>query len=437
MIVIVLSGLVWIVVPLYRKVIGISAYEYFEKRFGVFARFYSSFAFSLTHFSKMGTVFFLMGLALTSMTGVNTYLIIWIIGFAVIFITLKGGIEAVIWLDVIQGFMLIAGGILTLSVIFIMVEGGPMAIFRVALENNKISFAPYEWDFVKLTFIVMVFNGIFYGIQKYGTDQTIVQRYLTAKSDKGAVKAALMGVWLSLPVWTLFMFVGTALFAYYQISMDVLPPNIKPDEVFPYFIITKLPAGVVGLILSALIAAAVSSLDSDMNCLSAVGVEDYYKRFKPNSTDQQQLRAGKFFVVLSGFAALIVATLYVQVGGKGVLGIVFGLYAIFSGGIVGIFLLGLLTKRANAPGVNIGIVASILFTAYAVLTSMKIGDSFILDLGDWNFTHHKYMLGVYTHLIVLVVGYVASLFFKSEHPEENLTYHRWISKIQINNKTTN
>jgi SSS family solute:Na+ symporter len=207
--------------------------------------------------------------------------------------------------------------------------------------------------------------------------------------------------------------------------------------VFPYFIITKLPSGVVGLILSALIAAAVSSLDSDMNCLSAVGVEDYYKRFKPNSTDQQQLRAGKFFVVLSGFAALIVATLYVQVGGKGVLGIVFGLYAIFSGGIVGIFLLGLLTKRANAPGVNIGIVASILFTAYAVLTSMKIGDSFILDLGDWNFTHHKYMLGVYTHLIVLVVGYVASLFFKSEHPEENLTYHRWISKIQINNKTTN
>ena len=99
MIVIVLSGLVWIVVPLYRKVIGISAYEYFEKRFGAFARFYSSFAFSLTHFSKMGTVFFLMGLALTSMTGVNTYLIIWIIGFGVIYITLKGGIEAVIWLD--------------------------------------------------------------------------------------------------------------------------------------------------------------------------------------------------------------------------------------------------------------------------------------------------------------------------------------------------
>jgi SSS family solute:Na+ symporter len=376
----------------------------------------------------MGTVFFLMGLALTSMTGVNTYLIIWIIGFAVIYITLKGGIEAVIWLDVIQGFMLIAGGLLTLGVLFYLVDGGPVAIISKAIEHKKIGFAPYDWDFTKLTFIVMVFNGIFYGIQKYGTDQTIVQRYLTAKSDKGAIKASLMGVWLSLPVWTLFMFVGTALFAYYQISTDVLPPNIKPDEVFPYFIITNLPTGLVGLILSALIAAAVSSLDSDLNCLSAVGVEDYYIRFRPNSTDAQRLKIGKIVVFFSGIAALIVATLYVQVGGKGVLGIVFGLYAIFSGGIVGIFLLGLLTKRANAQGVNIGIIASILFTAYAILTSMKIGDSLILDLGDWNFTHHKYMLGVYTHIIVLVVGYIASLFFKSKALDANLTFHGWINK---------
>lgn len=428
MIVIVLSGLVWVVVPLYRKVIGISAYEYFEKRFGIFPRFYSSFAFSLTHFSKMGTVFFLMGLALTSMTGVNTYMIIWVIGFGIIYITLKGGIEAVIWLDVIQGFMLIAGGLLTLGVLFSSVDGGPIAIISKAIEYDKISFAPYDWDFTKLTFIVMVFNGIFYGIQKYGTDQTIIQRYLTARSDKGAIKAALMGVWLSLPVWTLFMFVGTALFAYYQISNEVLPAGIKPDEVFPHFIITHIPTGLVGLILSALIAAAVSSLDSDLNCLSAIGVEDYYIRFRPQSTDAQRLKVGKLVVFFSGIAALIVATLYVQVGGTGVLGIVFGLYAIFSGGIVGIFLLGLLTRRANVQGVNIGIITSIFFTAYAVMTSMKIGDSLILDLGEWNFTHHKYMLGVYTHLIVLVVGYIASLFFKSDVPHDSLTIYDWLEQ---------
>jgi len=433
MVVIILSGLVWIVVPLYRKVIGISAYEYFEKRFGPFARFYSSFAFSLTHFAKMGSVFFLMGLALTSMTGINTYLIIWIIGFGIIYITLKGGIEAVIWLDVIQGFMLIGGGLIALSVILFSVDGGPAAIINTAIEHDKIGLGPFDWDFSKLTFIVMVFNGIFYGIQKYGTDQTIIQRYLTAKTDKGAVRAALMGVLLSLPVWTLFMFIGTALFAYYQISADALPVGIKPDAVFPYFIVSQLPAGIVGLILSALIAAAVSSLDSDLNCLSAIGVEDYYKRFKPSSTDEQRLKVGKIVVFFSGIAALIVATLYVVLGGKGVLGIVFGLYAIFSGGIVGIFLLGLLTKRANSKGVNIGIIASIIFTGYAVLTSMKIGGGVIIDLGDWNFTQHKYMLGVYTHIIVLVVGYSASFFFKSDVPDDQLTIYGWLKERKLSN----
>jgi len=230
MVVVVLLGLVWFVVPLYRKVIGISAYEYFEKRFGLFARMYSSVAFALTHFSKMGTVFFLMGLALSSMMGVNTYFLIWIIGIVVIYITLKGGIEAVIWLDVIQGFMLIAGGLLCLGIILFSVDGGPAAIINYAFDHDKISFAPYTWDFTKLTFIVMVLNGIFYGIQKYGTDQTIVQRYLTAKSEKGAVKAALMGVVLSLPVWALFMFIGTALFSYYNITTAALPVGIKPDE---------------------------------------------------------------------------------------------------------------------------------------------------------------------------------------------------------------
>ena len=425
MVVIVLSGMVWFVVPLYRKVIGISAYEYFEKRFGFFARMYSSIGFTLTHFSKMGTVFFLLALAIASMTGLNAYWVIWIIGIAIIFITLMGGIEAVIWLDVIQGFMLIGGGLLCLGLILFIPAGGPSAILHNAFANNKISFGPYAWDLTKLTFIVMVFNGIFYGIQKYGTDQTIVQRYLTAKSDKGAVRAALMGVLLSLPLWALFMFIGTGLFSFYKVSGFTLPPNINPDAVFPYFIMTQLPDGVTGLVISALIAAAVSSLDSDLNCLAAIGVEDYYVRFRPKSTDQQRLKMGKIIVVLSGILSLLIASLYVAAGSQGVLGIVFGLYAIFSGGIAGIFLLGIFSKRANRQGLNIGIFTCIVFTAYAVLTSMKINGSPILDLGSMNFHQHKYMLGVYTHLIVLIVGYFASFFFKSKPVDEDLTFYAW------------
>jgi SSS family solute:Na+ symporter len=425
MVVIVLSGFVWFVVPLYRKVIGISAYEYFEKRFGAFARFYSSIAFTLTHFSKMGSVFFLMGLALTSMMGVNTYLLIWVVGILIIYITLKGGIEAVVWLDVLQGFMLIGGGLISVIIILFSVKGGPSAIINYAADSGKISFGPYDWDFTKLTFVVMVFNGIFYGIQKYGTDQTIIQRYLTTKTEKGAIKAALTGVLLSLPVWALFMFIGTALFSYYHISGDVLPAHINPDAVFPYFIIHKLPPGVTGLVLSALLAAAISSLDADLNCLSAIAVDDYYKRFRPKSTDEQKLKFGKLIIVISGIASLLIASLYVYTGSKGVLGIVFALYAIFSGGIAGIFLLGIFSKRANKQGLYIAIVVCVLFTAYAVLTKTKINGSPILDLGEFNFTHHSYMLGVYTHFIIIIIGYFASFLFKSEEPHEDLTIYAW------------
>ncbi len=430
MVPIVLVLMIGFIVPLYRKVINLSAYEYFEKRFGFFARLYSSLGFVLAHFSKMGTVFYLLALAIAKMLGMDTMMVIWLLGIAIIVLTLMGGIEAVIWLDVIQGFLLIIGGIITLGILLFSVEGGPAAIWKIASENGRTGFGPYDWDFVNLTFVVMALNGIFYAIQKYGTDQTIIQRYLAAKSDKDAIRASLIGVLLSVPVWALFMFIGTALFAYYQLSPDTLPAGIKADAVFPHFIMTQMPIGLAGLIISALIAAAISSLDSDLNCLSAIGVEDYYKRFKPDSTEQQQLRMGRILVVVAGIMAMLVATLYVSAGNKGVLGIIFTLYAIFSGGIVGIFLLGLFSTKANKQGLYVGIAACVLFTAYALLTSTPIGvenKHLLLDMGDWNFTHHKYMLGVYSHIVLFVVGYLASFLFKGKPVDRSLTYYGWKS----------
>jgi SSS family solute:Na+ symporter len=428
MVPIVLLCMVWFIVPLYRKVIGVSTYEYFEKRFGTFARFYSSIGFVLTHFSKMGTVFFLLALALANMTNSNTYAIIWIIGVVIIVITLVGGIEAVIWADVVQGFLLIAGGIASFVILIFSIKGGFPELWHVATINNKNNFGPYTWNFKKLTFIVMAINGLFYAIQKYGTDQTMVQRYLTAKTDKGAIRASLLGVALTVPLWGLFMFIGTALFVYYQ--QHPLPKDIKPDAVFPYFIMTELPPGVVGLILAALISAAISSLGADLNCLSAIGVEDYYKKFKPNRTDTEYLKAGRWIVVLAGIGAIMIATIYLNAGGEGALGIVFTLYAIFSGGIVGIFLLGLFSARANRQGLNIGIAACIIFTAWAFLTSTKFeigGDKHVLlNLGKYNFNQHKYMMGVYSHFIVIGVGYIASLFFPKPVLDKNLLYSGWL-----------
>ncbi|MDR2804629.1 MAG: sodium:solute symporter [Dysgonamonadaceae bacterium] len=433
MVPVVLVAMIWIIVPLFRRIIRLSTYEYFERRFGVFARMYSSVAFSLTHFSKMGTVLYLLALALNSVGGIPITTTILIIGFAIVIVTLLGGIEAVIWMDMIQGFLLIIGGIICLLILLFIPEGGPSFVIGKAFEWHKIGLGPYAFDFTQLTFIVMVCNGFFYAIQKYGTDQTIVQRYLTAKDEKGAKKAAYIGVFTSVPVWTLFMCIGTALFVFYKTTNSSLPEGIKADQIFPYFMQTQLPVGVIGLVLAALLSAAISSLASDMNSLSAVCVQDYYQRFKPHCTDKQRLGMGRFFVLLAGLGCIGVALLYAAWEGEGVLGIVFELYAIFSAGIVGIFLLGLLSKRANKQGLYVGIAACVLFTAYALLTSTKIeigGEKqFILDLGKYNFPHHKYMLGVYSHIIVFVVGYLASFFFPSRPADDNLTIHGYLKDV--------
>lgn len=420
------------IVPLYRKYIRLSAYEYFEQRFGPFARFYTSLSFVLNQFSGMGTVFFLLAMALGRMTGLETLYIIWALGLLIVLLTMLGGMEAIIWIDVSQGLVLIGGGILALIFLVVKTDGGLSAIWQVARDNGRTGFGPYDLEFVNLTVIVMALNGFFYAIKKYGTDQTVVQRYLTARSDKEAVKAVMRGIFISLPIWALFMFIGTSLFAHYHIRAGVLPVGIENDAVFPFFILNELPVGVVGIIVSALIAAGISSLTSDLNSLSAVFIEDYFNRVVPNTPDKTRVFMGKLFIVLSGLGAIGVAMLYVNASSKGVLATVFTLYAIFSGGIAGLFLLGIFSRRTNKQGAYIGIAASVLFTGYAVLTSTPFGETgaehLLVDLGQYNFTHHPYMIGVYSHLVLMVVGYGSSFLFKGREVNLNLTYHGWKAK---------
>lgn len=435
MVPVVLVTLIWFIVPLFRKAIRLSTYEYFERRFGYFARLYSSLAFMLTHFSKMGTVLYLVCLVSNTLLGIPVPWLILVLGTCIILLTLLGGIEAVIWMDVIQGFLLIFGGLICLGILLLKPEGGAVYVLEQAVLMKKIDLGPYHFSLTELTFWVMVINGFFYALQKYGTDQTIVQRYLVAKTDKDAKKAAYIGVFASVPVWTLFMLIGSLLYVFYTNGAATLPDGIKADAVFPYFISTQLPVGVIGFMLAAIVAAAVSSLDSDMNCLSAIVVEDYYQRLHPNCTDRQRLRVGRWGVLVTGLATMLVAYLYALWEGEGVLGVVFELYAIFSAGIVGIFLLGLFSRRANKQGLYIGIAVCVAFTAYALLTSTPIEwkgeERLLLDLGAWNFRQHPYMLGVYSHLIVLVVGYLSSLCFKTPKADKALTIHGFFSSTTL------
>jgi solute:Na+ symporter, SSS family len=424
--VLILVGLV--IIPFFRHAVGMSAYEYFGKRFGYKVRAYAALAFTMGHFSKMGFVFYTLGLTITAMTGWNIYVVMLVTGAVTIFYTVIGGLEAVIWADVIQGFVKCIGIFVCLGFLLYLIPGGPSAAFSLAWEHHKFSLGSFELDFTRKGSIwVMTLYGFFFYLQKYTADQTLVQRYLVAKTDREALKGVSLGALLCVPAWTLFMLIGTLVWAYYQLSHEALPAHIdKPDKIFPYFLATKVPAGLAGLFMSSLLAAAMSMLSSDLNCLSVVGVEDYYRKLRPGSTDRERLVTGKIIVGVCGLVAILIAVV-IAVYSERVLSLYYAVMSIVAAGLAGLFLLAFLSPRANKQGVYAGIAACLLFTTWATLTS---GKDAMLNLGNYNFKLHPVMIGVVAHLVLLGVGYVASFFFAPEPGSRPLTLWGWLERKQ-------
>ena len=412
-----------IVVPFYRHVVGMSAYEYFGRRFGLVARMYSSIAFSLIHFSKMGFVFYLLALTVNSMTGWNMDVIIIVVGIATIFYTVIGGLEAVIWADVIQGFVLWVGVLVALSFLLFLTPGGPSAPFQVAWDAHKFSLGSWSGSFSQQTIPVLLTYGFFFYMQKYTADQTMVQRYLVARNDHAAIKGVALGALLCIPVWTLFMLIGTCTWSFFKITGEKLPDYItKADQVFPYFLTIHLPRGMAGFFMASLMGAAMSGLSSDLNALAVVAVEDFYRVLKRATTDRERLSAGKGVVGGAGLLCIVIALVLAHSNGSA-LSMWFSVSAIASGGLVGLFLLAILTRRASRKGVYVGIVATTAFTAWATAT---VGAKPLLNLGAWHFPWNDLMIGPVGHVVMLVFGYLGSVVFPAApSPEAEMTLWRW------------
>ena len=420
------------IVAFFRHAVGMSAYEYFEKRFGYGARAYSALAFIAGHFSKMGFVLFTITAAICGMTGWDKYYVIIGVGFVTVLYTLIGGLEAVIWTEVLQGIVKLTGIMVVIGVLISIMPGGATAALHLARENHKFSLGSFDFDLTANdNFWVMLLYGGFWYLQKYGADQTLVQRYLAAKSDRDALKGVALGAGLCLPAWAAFMLIGTLLWAFYQLSGEALPAHlitsngkIISDQVFPYFLTTKIPAGLAGIFMAALFSAAMSTMASDLNCLSAVGVEDYYRKLFPNSSDRQRLLVGRIIVAIGGTMAVGIGTIIAHKG-EGALTLYYAVTAIVSAGLAGMFLLAFFTRRANRQGLWVGIIVALIFTAWATVTG---GQFKLLDL-RWNYTWPDVMIGVIAHVIVLVVGYGASLLFPKDKAVKNeWTFWGWLEK---------
>lgn len=423
MVVAVLAIVGLVVIPFFRHAVGMSAYEYFGRRFGYGARVYSSIAFAAGHFSKMGFVFYLLALTVSSMTGWSTAHVIIGVGVITVCYTLIGGIEAVIWADVLQGFVLWIGIVICLGYLLFLPPGGPAAALHLAWASHKISLGSTVPDLHRPTVLVLSLYGFFYYLQKYTADQTIVQRYLVAKSDRAALRGIALGAALCVPVWALFMLIGSLCWSFYRTSGERLPPFVgKADQVFPHFITTHVPAGLAGLFLAALFGAAMANLSSDFNSLAAIGVEDYYRILRPASTEHQRLRVAKAIVAVCGFLCVVIASVLAHTNGTA-LSLWYTVSAIVAGGLAGLFLLGFLSERASRTGAYIGIAASLLFTAWATLT---LNGGKVWNLGRLNFTLHDYMIGVIGHVVLFAVGYAASLIFPNrDEASKRLTLCGW------------
>ena len=286
--------------PFFRRLSVTTAYEYLEYRFHNSLRLAGSAVYMLFQVGRVAVVTLLPALALSAVTGFDVVACILAMGAICIVYTVLGGIEAVIWSDVLQTAVLLGGALWALIAMMNGIDGGMSTMISDASENAKLRLADFSFDLSQPTILVVVLGAIFINIIPYTSDQSVVQRYLTTPDEASARKAIWAAGLLSLPASFIFFGLGTALWVYYRANPGDLEPTAKLDQILPFFLVDQLPSGVAGLVIAGVFAAAMSSLDSSMNSVSTAFTTDWYSRFRPNASDQHRLLVARIATVVIG-----------------------------------------------------------------------------------------------------------------------------------------
>lgn len=385
-------------VPLYRKLKSESAYFYLEQRFGAWARIYASICYLLTQLARMGAIMYLLALPMNALLGWSIPSIIIVTGISVVIYSMWGGIEAVIWTDAIQGIILIGGALACLGVIFFGMPEGPSSIFSIANEADKFSLGSFKLDFTTSTFWMILVYGLFINLQNFGIDQSYVQRYLTAKTESEAKKSTWLGSLLYVPVSLVFFFIGTALFAYYQAQPELLPEGLAGDKVFPYFIVNQLPVGVTGLLIASIFAAGMSTVSTSINSSATVILSDHFSQYiHPNPSEKLSLRVLRGSSLIMGLLSIVVGLAFNGVNSA--LEAWWALSSIFSGGILGLFLLGLLSKAKN-PQAVFAVILGVLVIGWMSLSAILIKNGMSQTFANPLHTNMTIVMGTLTIFLV-------------------------------------
>jgi SSS family solute:Na+ symporter len=365
-------------VPFYRKTGEVSAYTHLEHRFGPWARTYAMVCFLLTQLARMGSIFFGIALTLQALTGFDMNTIMIVSGICIVTYTILGGIEAVIWTEVVQGILLTFGALLILGLIIYGMDDGLSDIISIGGADDKFGLGSYDLtDFSTSTFWVIFLYGFFINLNNFGIDQNYVQRYHTARSEKQAASGIWFCVYWYVPISLIFFFIGTALYAYFQqhpeliqsvktqvalekgVETGSLLPSDYGDKVLPYFMVTKVPTGLLGLVIAAILSAAMSTISSGMNASATVFLKDIYQRYiQKDVTPKQQMTVLYTGTGVIGALAIVVGIL--MIGVKSILDIWWQLAGIFAGGMLGLFLLGIISKSTGNAVAKIATILGII-----------------------------------------------------------------------------
>jgi SSS family solute:Na+ symporter len=394
----------FVFVGIFRRLNMTTVFDYLERRFDRRTRFFGAgLALVLKVVGRMSIVMLLPALALATVTGLNVYVSILLMGAVTTIYAMEGGFEAVIWTDVMQTCVTVGGVAIALRHIATGVPGGFGGIIDQAGAAGKFHAVSWEFDFTKPT--VWVFVGMFFATLFFQiSDQPLMQRMLATADERDARRTVTIGNFIGLLSGFVFFFVGTSLWVFYRAHPERLAPTLSGDTIFPFFIVNELPHGIIGFIIAGLFAAAMGALSSMLNSSATIIVSDFYGTLGRDQSATARTRLAWWISLGCGLVATGTALFLAWRNVPSLWDEFLRLAALLGGGFPGVFALGLLTRRANGPGVCLGALAGIVFTW-------------------WIQTYTATSVFFHTFLAIsctMLVGYVASLFLAVRVPAKNL-----------------
>ena len=341
-------------IPFYRRLRVTSAYEYLEKRFNLPARMFASLLFVIFQFGRMAIVMVLPAIALSTVTGLDIYECIIAMGVLAIVYTYLGGIEAVIWTDVLQVIVLLGAAVLCLVLITAKVDGGMAGIISAGMAEGKFHTFNWKWDYTVASVWVLAVGSFLGAVMPNTADQSVVQRYLTTPDERGARRAAWTSAAMGIPTAFLFFFLGTALFVFYEANPSLKIEGLRNDAILPLFVMQQMPPGVAGLVIAGIFAAAMSSIDSGMNSVAAAITTDFYRRWRSDAAEPRALDFARWVTILVGVVATAGALVVAQLQVASMLDFFFFILYLLGGSLGGLFALGIFTRRTHGPGALVG-----------------------------------------------------------------------------------